>query len=76
MEKVELRTAFSWRCPKCRKRNFVATVPVELTDDERASLTQEYGQLEGEGSELVRAPKVVSCSGCKEKFEAYVRDLC
>jgi hypothetical protein len=71
MERVKLLTAFSWICPECRKRNFVAAVDRELTEDEQKALLDLYGEPEEGSFDLVVAPRVVSCEKCKVKFETY-----
>jgi hypothetical protein len=71
MERVQLQTAFSWRCPECQKRNFAAAVARELTEDEREALVEAYGPLEEADFDLVGAPRIVTCSKCGEKFDTY-----
>ena len=71
MDKIQLETAFMWRCPNCRNRNFAAAVDRELTEDEEAALIAEYGSLGGEDFELVGAPQIVTCKKCKTKYKTY-----
>ena len=67
MKRVELETAFMWRCPDCRTRNFEAAVDRELTDEEKAALISQYGNGDDD-FELVGAPEIVHCEKCGMKF--------
>lgn len=68
MDLVKLETAFTWRCPTCKIRNFSIAVDRELTDDEREYLIENFGSSPGD-FDLVGAPSVVTCSGCVTKFK-------
>jgi hypothetical protein len=74
VKKVKLETAFMWRCPDCRHRNFAAAVARELTMEERDGLIGRYGPLEESEFELVGAPEFVTCGGCSTKFKTYDED--
>ena len=67
---VKLETAFTWRCPSCKVRNFCNAVDRELTDDEREYLIENFGSSPGD-FDLVGAPHIVTCSKCKTKFKTY-----
>lgn len=67
MKRVELKTAFMWRCPGCRTRNFEAAVDRELTDEDKIALIEQYGDGDDD-FELVGAPEIVTCIKCGTKF--------
>jgi hypothetical protein len=74
MDRIQLETAFMWRCPNCRNRNFAAAVDRELTEEEEGALIAQYGNLGGEDFELVGAPAIVTCSKCESKYKTYDKE--
>ena len=73
---VNLKWAYAWYCPECHKRNFAATVAVELLEDEIRDMfgLEKYADITPEqwddSGELFSSPAVVRCSRCSHSYVA------
>lgn len=60
-ERVSLKAAFVWDCPRCGGENFHRGVVAELSPEERGEM--------GPDADWVAAPEKVTCSRCNAGFD-------
>lgn len=66
MDSVVLSTAFTWLCPKCKRRNYEKGHPVPREEVE--AFPEEIEDIDGE---FLEAPTTVVCRKCLEKFYSF-----
>lgn len=80
-EKVILRSAWEWTCPKCARDNYERApvrdmpedyLPPEVQADLREAREAGY---EGVCGEYLYAPERVTCRACDSKYEAEADDM-
>lgn len=72
--KVDLRLAYAWECPECKKMNFGLPPNISLTDDERKMVIESIGVGPENDGDLVAAPTEVTCTNpeCLRSFETNI----
>lgn len=68
MESIQIQQRLWWRCPNCRKGNFIRRVPVELSQEEREALEVQLGCSNLDAASLSRVPDVVYCKRCELEY--------
>ena len=68
-DRVELRPAFSWDCPKCGTENFARGIVPEMAPEELSELRDEHGVQPWEAGDFVMAPESVECKHCLLTWE-------
>jgi hypothetical protein len=73
---IDLRWAYSWKCPECHKRNFAASVPVEFMEEEIREMygLEDYATLTDEqresAADTFTCPVIVRCKRCQTRYTA------
>ena len=75
LPEVDLLLAYYWRCPSCKRKNFVVPVNVEVTEEDKEVIKEELGIAPWESfddplDDLVMAPAIVTCKKCLVKYRA------
>lgn len=66
MDNVILYSAFTWLCPKCKRRNYLKGSVVELSEEEK----EEYCFDDYETGNFICIPDEVICKKCGEHYNA------
>lgn len=72
---IILYSAFTWLCPKCKKRNYIKGKIAQLTDEDKEEIREEMGVKsweQGEDideNEYLTIPDEVVCKKCFEHYD-------
>ena len=69
---VELHPAYWFTCDSCACETFVKSAALEVTEDQRRELYEEWGFDEGDEGVFHRPPSRVECEACGASFPAVV----
>lgn len=62
-----MRIAYEWTCEECGRNQFESAITMELTDEERQEMSEDFA--EGEGVDFVSYPDEVTCPDCGTTYE-------
>ena len=69
MEEAYLHPAYVWDCDACGHENFVRAVRMEMDEDDKEALKEEYGVDPDEEGEFLGTPDEVECENCGTEYE-------